>query len=34
MEGNVTTLTDPKSKETKTFAFDHSYWSHDKFHEG
>jgi hypothetical protein len=35
MKDNVTTLINPKAEqETKSFTFDYSYWSHDKFHEG
>ncbi|XP_060068434.1 kinesin-like protein KIF28P [Ylistrum balloti] len=33
MSGNSTTITDPNSGQSKTFAFDHSYWSHDGFVE-
>ncbi|XP_013392801.1 kinesin-like protein KIF28P [Lingula anatina] len=33
MRGNATTITNPQNGETKTFAFDHSYWSHDGFKE-
>ena len=29
MKGNVTTIYHPGSREPRTFAFDHSYWSHD-----
>eukprot|EP00070_Physeter_catodon_P038123 XP_028345017.1 kinesin-related protein 1-like [Physeter catodon] len=32
MNGNSTTITNPdEAKQTKTFAFDYSYWSHDGF---
>ena len=34
MDGASTTITNPDTKEPKTFAFDFSYWSHDGFHEG
>ena len=34
MNGGTTMLTNPEdSKETKSFTFDHSYWSHDGFKE-
>jgi hypothetical protein len=33
MSGRVTTIVHPVSKESHTFAFDHSYWSHDGFSE-
>ena len=34
MSGNTTTITNPDNPaETKTFAFDHSYWSFDGFKE-
>jgi hypothetical protein len=33
MNGPSTTITNPETKEPKTFAFDFSYWSHDGFHE-
>lgn len=34
MNGCSTTLRDPSGTEqTKTFAFDYSYWSHDGFEE-
>lgn len=29
MEKNITTITNPETKEEKTFAFDFSYWSHN-----
>lgn len=29
MEGSSTTITNPESGDSKTFVFDHSYWSHD-----
>ena len=29
MEGKSTTIVNPDTGEKKTFAFDHSYWSHD-----
>jgi hypothetical protein len=31
MQGRSTTITHPDSGETRTFAFDHSYWSHDGY---
>ena len=31
MRGNSTTITNPESKDKKTFAFDQSYWSFDGF---
>ncbi len=32
MDGNTTTIVEPSgSKESKTFAFDYSYWSHDGY---
>jgi len=33
MEGAQTLIIDPDSGESKDFAFDFSYWSHDGFHE-
>lgn len=32
MKGNQTLLYDPNGKK-RTFAFDHSFWSHDGFKE-
>ena len=29
MNGNSTTITNPENNETKSFTFDHSYWSFD-----
>ena len=34
MNGKDTVITNPQTKETKPFAFDYSYWSHDGFTEG
>jgi kinesin family member 1 len=34
MDGAATTITNPETKEPKTFSFDFSYWSHDGFQEG
>ena len=31
MEGQKTILIDPNTNETREFAFDHSFWSHDGF---
>ncbi len=31
MEGTNTIIKDPKSGQERSFAFDHSYWSHDGF---
>ena len=33
MDGNVTSIVNPESGESRTFAFDQSYWSHDGFGE-
>lgn len=33
MEGGSTVITNPHNGDTKTFTFDHSYWSHDGFNE-
>nr|XP_006814112.1 PREDICTED: kinesin-like protein KIF28P-like [Saccoglossus kowalevskii] len=33
MQGTSTKITNPDTKETKTFSFDYSYWSHDGFTE-
>lgn len=34
MSGNSTKITNPEdANDTKTFAFDYSYWSHDGFKE-
>ena len=32
MKGAVTTLINPETQEEKDFAFDYSYWSHDRFY--
>ena len=32
MKGAVTTLINPETQEEKGFAFDYSYWSHDRFY--
>jgi hypothetical protein len=31
MENNITKIIDPNTNETKEFAFDYSFWSHDGF---
>ncbi|KAJ8308377.1 hypothetical protein KUTeg_013251 [Tegillarca granosa] len=33
MKGTTTTITNPESGDTKSFSFDHSYWSHDSYIE-
>ena len=33
MQGQTTIITDPERKDQKTFAFDHSYWSHSGYKE-
>lgn len=33
MNNNSTTITNPSNGDTKLFAFDYSYWSHDGFIE-
>jgi hypothetical protein len=32
MKGNQTFITDPETKEKKTFTYDYSFWSHDEFY--
>lgn len=34
MEGQITKIVNPETKEPKPFTFDFSYWSHDQFEEG
>lgn len=33
MKGKATYIKDPESGNTKNFAFDFSYWSHDQYNE-
>lgn len=33
MNGQVTTIFHPETREARTFAYDYSYWSHDGFKE-
>lgn len=33
MKDTTTTITNPESGDTKSFSFDHSYWSHDSYIE-
>ena len=36
MKDRITTISNPKTADEapKSFTFDYSYWSHDKFHDG
>lgn len=34
MEGNITKITNPTSKEVKEFKFNKCFWSHDDTHGG
>ena len=33
MKDKTTTITNPENGDTKMFAYDHSYWSHDSYRE-
>ncbi|KAK3593182.1 hypothetical protein CHS0354_039667 [Potamilus streckersoni] len=33
MNGQTTVITNPENGDTKSFSYDHSYWSHDDFNE-
>ena len=33
MKDKTTIITNPENGDTKTFSYDHSYWSHDNYRE-